>query len=169
MKTNLLRILQFTTVQAGVILLTLTGFSTQAHAGNLLPAVGPHPPGVYDKVSCGYLEVFSATQESQWGEGSYYYPHTGYRIYNASGKLLKWVENHDTNTDETPAKVELAPGTYTVWALSDNDGYVNVPVVIKLAQVTKVHLENGRDSDKEAIDPARAVTTPSGQIVGWKA
>src|ERR1700683_1211609 len=100
MKTNLLRILQFTAVQAGVILLTLTGFSTQAHAGNVLPAVGPQPPGVYDKVSCGYLEVFSTTQESQWGEGSYYYPHTGYRIYDASGKLLKWVENHNLNTDE---------------------------------------------------------------------
>jgi hypothetical protein len=156
-------------VQAGITLMILTGFSSQVHAGVVLPAVGPTPPGVYDKVSCGYLEVFSATQETQWGEGSYYYPHTGYRIYDASGKLLRWIDNHNTSTDENPEKVELAPGTYRVWALSDRDGYVNVPVIIKLARTTKVHLENGRVSENENIDPARAVTTPSGQIVGWKA
>jgi hypothetical protein len=169
MKTNLLRSLQSVFIQVGALVMALTWFSSQAQAGTTLPPVGPTPPGVYDKVSCGYLEVFSATQESQWGEGSTYYPHTGYRIYNSSGKMVKWVENHNTSIDEAPQKVELTPGTYTVWALSDKDGYVNVPVVIKLAQVTKVHLENGRDSDKEAINPARAVTTPSGQVVGWKA
>jgi flagellar hook assembly protein FlgD len=95
----------------------------------------------YDKVSVGYLTVFSSTEETQWGEGSYYYVHTGYRIYDSAGKVVKWVENHDTSIDEDPQKVELAPGTYTIWAQSDKDGYVKVPVVIKLARTTAVHLE----------------------------
>jgi hypothetical protein len=34
--------------------------------------------------------------------------------------------NHDDSTDETPEKVELAPGKYTIWAQSDKDGYVNI-------------------------------------------
>jgi hypothetical protein len=116
----------------------------QATAGVPLPAVESTHPGQYDKVSFGYLKVFSATQESQWGEGSFYYLHTGYRIYDASGKTLKWIENHASSIDEDPEKVELAPGSYTVWAQSDKDGYVKVPVVIKLAQTTAVHLENDR-------------------------
>jgi hypothetical protein len=166
MKTN--HLFSLSSGWIGALVLASVCLSMHVQAGIVLPAVGPHPPGVYDKVSCGYLEVFSATQETQWGEGSYYYPHTGYRIYDSNGKLMRWIDNHNTSTDENPEKVELAPGTYRVWALSDRDGYVNVPVIIKLAQVTKVHLENGRDSDKEAIDSSRAVTTPSGQVVGWK-
>ena len=169
MKTNLLPKFLFTLTQVGALVLALIGLSNPAQAGVVLPAVGPRPAGEYDKVSCGYLKVYSATQESQWGEGSNYYPHTSYRIYDSTGKVVKWVDNHNSSIDEDPQKVELAPGTYTVWALSDNDGYVKVPVVIKLAQTTAVHLENGRESDKETINPAKAIKTPSGQVVGWKA
>ena len=32
------------------------------------------------KAGTGCLQVFSETQEVQWGEGSFYHPHTGYRI-----------------------------------------------------------------------------------------
>ena len=79
------------------------------------------------------------------------------------------MENHDTSIDEDPQKVELPPGTYTVKAWSDNDGLVTVPVIIKVARTTNVHLEEGRASDKEAINSSKAVKTPTGQIVGWKA
>jgi hypothetical protein len=117
----------------------------QATAGVIRPAVAPTLPGQDDKVSSGYLEVFSSTQESQWGEGSYYHLHTGYHIYDSTGRAVKWVQNHDGRADEDPEKVELAPGAYTIWAQSDKDGYVKVPVVIKPAQTTAVHLENGRN------------------------
>jgi hypothetical protein len=165
MKTNLLS--PFISSLAGALVLTLVGFSTPVQAGPVLPAVGPTPPGHYDKVSCGYLEVYSRTQEKQWGEGSYYYPHTAYWIYSPGGKKVTVSNNCDT-TNETPERVELAPGTYTVKAWSDNDGLVTVPVIIKLARITSVHLEEGR-SNKEAIDSPSAVKAPSGQIVGWKA
>ena len=111
-------------------------------------AVEPTVVGQYDKPSSGYLKVFSVTQESQWGEGSYYYLHTGYRIYDSNGKAIKWIENHDSNIDEDPQKVELAPGAYTVRAQSDRDGYVKVQVVIKPAQTTAIHLEREHDKIK---------------------
>jgi hypothetical protein len=107
------------------------------------------PPN--DKASLGYLKVFSTTQESQWGEGSYYYLHTGYRIYDSNGKVVKWVENHATSIDEAPEKVELRPGTYTVWAQSDKDGYVKVPVIIRLDGMTTVHLERSWLSQKNSF------------------
>jgi len=90
----------------------------------------------------GYLTVFSSTEQTQWGDGAYYYVHTGYRIFNASGKAVKWVNNHDDTADETPAKVELAPGKYLIRAQSDKNGYVTIPVVIKLDHTTAVRLES---------------------------
>jgi hypothetical protein len=108
-----------------------------------------------DQGSVGYLKVFSSTQESQWGEGSYYYLHTGYRIFDRNGKAVKWVENHSDRNDEDPEKVELAPGTYIVWAQSDRDGYVKVPVTIKAARISAVHLEKG--DDRKIADPSPAV------------
>jgi hypothetical protein len=139
------------------LLLLLACFFLQGHA--------QASPGQDDSASFGYLKVFSSTQESQWGEGSYYYLHTGYRIYDSTGKVVKWVENHDSSTDETPEKVELAPGRYTIWAQSDKDGYVKVPIVVTPYQTALIHLE----SEQEEINPAQAVTTSSGKVVGWKA
>jgi hypothetical protein len=161
MKTNLLR--QFLAILTAAVLAPVLPI----HAGPVLPEVGPTPPGDYDKVSCGYLKVYSRTQQTQWGEGSYYYVHTPYWIYNSSGKRIRTVDNNFTGSiDETPEKVELAPGHYVVRAWSDNDGLVTVPVVIKLARTTSVNLEEGRD--QSALDEGRAVKAPSGQFVGWK-
>jgi len=166
MKTNLLsKLLSL----GGALVLALTSLTTTAQAGPVLPAVGPTPAGQYDKVTCGYLEVYSRTQEKEWGEGSYYYPHTAYWLYNSSGKKLRTVGNNSDGIDESPEKVELAPGVYTVKAWSDNDGLVTVPVVIKLARTTSVHLEDSRDSNKAASNSDKAVKSPSGQFVGWKA
>lgn len=103
-----------------------------------LPAVGPSTE--HEGVMCGYLEVYTPTQEHQWGEGSTYYPHTGYRLLTKDGKELKWVSNHQTDIDEDPEKVELAPGNYFITAQSDKYGMVRVPVIIKLAQTTVVRL-----------------------------
>ena len=123
------------------LILACFSLEGQARAGVTLPQVEPSDPGQNNRVTVGYLTVFSSTEETQWGDGPYYYVHTGYRIYDSAGKAVKWIANHDTSTDEAPEKIELAPGRYTIWAQSDKDGYVNVPVVIKLARTTVVHLE----------------------------
>jgi hypothetical protein len=130
---------------AGLVLLLACFFlQGQATANVTLPAAGPTHPEQNDKASVGYLTVFSSTQEAQWGEGSYYCPHTGYRIYDSTGKIVKWVENHASSNDEAPEKVDLAPGKYTIWAQSDRKGYVRVPAVIKMGRTTVVHLEEDR-------------------------
>ncbi len=131
-------------------------------------AVESTATGQDDKASSGYLKVFSATQEAQWGEGSSYYLHTGYRIDDSNGKTVKWVVNHNDNADETPEKVELAPGVYTIWAQSEKNGYVKVPVVVKPDQLTAIHLEKDETGHK-ATHPVKLVKTTNGQVVGWKA
>jgi hypothetical protein len=129
---------------AGLLLLLACFFLPgQAQADdNAFPTQAPTDPGQNDRVSVGYLMVFSSTEVAVWGDGPNYYVHTGYRIYNSAGKAVKWVTNHDSSVDEVPEKVELAPGQYTIWAQSGKDGFVKVPVVIKLGQTTAVHLEN---------------------------
>jgi len=101
----------------------------------------------------GHLQVFSSTEYAQGGEGPFYLLHTGYRIYNSKGEVVKWVENHGTDVDETPQIVELKPGSYTLWALSDSKGYVNISVKIKPARTTTVQLEDNREDKKILIHP----------------
>ena len=56
------------------------------------------------------------------------------------------------------------------WGESENDGLLRVPVVIKGGEKTVVTLERTKASDTDSqVDPARAVKTPSGGIVGWPA
>jgi hypothetical protein len=125
----------------------------QAWASVTLPAAGPTAAGQNDNISVGYLMVFSSTEENSpagVSDGDSYYIHTGYRIFDSTGKEVKWVTNHNNSTDENPEKVELAPGKYTIWAQSDKDGYVTVPVVVKPARTTVVHLENNAGDEQEA-------------------
>ena len=119
-----------------LLLLSCLCLPGQATAGMTRSAMETTPSSQMEKDCIGYLKVFSSTQESQWGEGSFYYPHTGYRIYDCNGNVVKWVENHNTSIDENPETVQLAPGVYTVWARSEKAGYVNVPVIIKRGAVT---------------------------------
>src|ERR1700761_6571428 len=102
MKTNLLPKFLNPIVPISALALALTCLTNPAQAGTALPAVGPRPLGEYAKVDCGYLTVFSSTEQTQWGENSYYYPHTGYRILDGNGKMVKWVDNHNSVIDEAP-------------------------------------------------------------------
>lgn len=165
MKSDFLRFVGLAAFAAGAWFTS----SFNAGAGPVLPAVGPTPPGLENKVTVGYLKVFSRTERSKWGTGPTVDVHTAYWIYDTSGKCIRTVRNHDTSVDEFPQSVELTPGTYVVKAWSSNDGLVTVPVVIKLARTTTVHLDRSLSSDSRAIDSGRAVTAPSGQVVGWKA
>ena len=119
--------------------------------------------GQSNKLYDGYLTVYSSTVESPCSEGPYYNVHTGYRITDSTGKTLRWINNHDSAIDETPAKVELAPGKYTIWAQSDKDGYVNVTVVIKPVQTTAIHLENDASGDSDSSNPSKVIATSSAQ------
>ena len=118
----------------------------------------PSPPG-----SRGYLRVYSATETDQIGEGTYYYPHTGYRIYDGDGRLVKFVPNHIGNMDESAALVSLPAGQYRVKAQSDIYGWVTVPVVVEAGEITSVHLQSTWPGPVHAL-----VRLPDGRPVGWK-
>ncbi len=148
MKTNPIRKFPRFLAHSALLVLALGYCSTGAQAGPVLQPIGPTPPGHYDKVTCGYLEVYSRTQQYQWGEGGYYYPHTPYWIYTADGKRLRTIGNNSDSIDETPEKVALTPGTYVVKAWSDDNGLVTVPVHVQLARTTRVHLEDGPDNNE---------------------
>src|ERR1700742_4338409 len=46
-------------------------------AGLFVPGLaGAHPVDAAKPAATGYLQVFSSTEQSQWGEGSFYYLHT---------------------------------------------------------------------------------------------
>ncbi|HEX4141227.1 MAG TPA: hypothetical protein VHY09_12830, partial [Candidatus Methylacidiphilales bacterium] len=112
MKSTMFRSLLHKFVVTGAVALAPAIIAAPAHAGPVLPTVGPDND--YARVSCGYLKVYSRTEQTQWGENTYYYPHTAYWIYNSAGKRIKTVANHDSSIDESPAKVSLMPGNYVV-------------------------------------------------------
>jgi hypothetical protein len=125
------------------LLALLGGLLLQGHA-----LAGSAPAGPSRPASPGYLEVFSATEETPGNEGSYYFPHTGYQIYDARGNAVRWIENHGNSVDEAPQKIALTPGTYTIWAQADKRGYVRVSVTIKAGRATTLNLEDHDDSQE---------------------
>jgi hypothetical protein len=153
-------------------LVCLLGFNGCASAAPMvtLNAVGPKPPDVRPAgPMLGYLKVYSATTEYNDGD-LMYYPHSRYSIYTGSTRY-KWVDNHETESDESPQVVALPVGTYYVLAQSELDGLVRVPVIIKGGQTTVVNLERGRtsDGDTQGVQSSRGVVLPSGQVAGWRA
>jgi len=136
-KTNILRKLPSTLTQIGALALALICFSSQTHAAEVGGVYRPSTFAGPTPVSHGYLVVYTPTQETTWGCGDEYYPHTGYRIYDANGKSVEWVRNNDGRMDPDPQTVKLVPGNYTIRGLG-----VAARVQIKLAATTTVHLDN---------------------------
>lgn len=128
--------------------------------------VGPAPVSGSNISSTGSLQVFSATETHQIGENCYYYPHTGYKIFSESGKLLRYIPNHSCVEDETPSYVSLPAGHYTVKAESIFYPTVMVPVIIKEGRMTQVHLDSDRKLPANASED-QIVRLPDGRVVGW--
>ena len=112
-------------------------FTNQTHAAEVGGVYRPSPFKGDTPVSHGYLVVYTPTQETTWGCGEEYYPHTGYQIFDATGKFVQRVSNHDSTIDDHPQTVKLLPGSYTI----RGRGFA-ARVQIKLAATTRVHLDN---------------------------
>jgi hypothetical protein len=89
----------------------------------------------------GFLVVYSDTESPIMTDDVMYYPHTGYKIYDSHGVYVRYVQNHVSATDESPSRVALPAGKYTIRARSEVDGEVAVPVVIRGLSTTVVNLE----------------------------
>jgi hypothetical protein len=107
----------------------------------VLAPVGPNPSGETAFAGNGSLEVFSDTETHEIAENTYYYPHTGYSLRDASGRLVEYVPNHIGSTDESPTLVTIPAGDYKVIAESSSYGRVTVPVAILPDRTTIVHLD----------------------------
>ena len=134
-----------------------------------LATVGPESIVHASSATKGYLQVFSATQKSVpvVSDDSWLLDlHTGYEIYDQSGKESRFVPNHMSNLDTSPDTVTLMAGTYNIVAESTWCGLVTVPVVIQKGKTTVVHLDNNWFPSSNT--PAgKLVFLPNGEAVGW--
>jgi len=133
-----------------------------------LTVTEPVGPGISTTGRNGALQIYTATEEHPDGDNTYYYPHTGYHIYDDAGKEIKYVFNHVGTMDETPSVVDLSPGSYKVAAQAEAYGRVRIPVIIKARCTTIIHLERGWKPPENAKD-ADLVRMPDGQPIGWRA
>jgi hypothetical protein len=107
----------------------------------VLAPVGPDSPHPTENKTAGTLVVYSDTESPIMTSEVMYYPHSGYKIYDSRGAYVKYVPNHVSATDESPSRVSLPAGNYTIRARSEINGEVSVPVVIKGLRTTVVNLE----------------------------
>ncbi len=106
-----------------------------------LPTVTPDSNRVPAGKVTGYLVVYTDTESPIMTDDVMYYPHTGYKIYDSHGTYVRFVQNHVSATDESPSRVALPAGTYTIRGRSEINGEVAVPVVIRGLSTTVVNLE----------------------------
>src|SRR5580704_8224476 len=105
----------------------------------VLPTVGPNS-GPRDSIA-GFLVVYTDTESPINTGDIQYYPHTSYKIYDSHGAFIRSVPNHMSERDESPSRVDLPPGRYTVVGKSETQGEVAVLVVVSALRTTVVNLE----------------------------
>lgn len=132
-------------------------------------AVGPAPYTMAASSDrAGQLQVFSETEEYEYDESVPYYPHRDYMILTMTGKRLKHVWNYQNHEDELPAIISLPAGKYLVTANAEQYGPVQVPVVIKPGEMTRVVLQPGWNPGT-AFASTDLVQMPKGYFIGWRA
>jgi hypothetical protein len=132
-----------------------------------LDSVGPAPVKTAAYVPMGWLRVYTATDAHEIGDNTYYYTHTGYRIYNENGQLWKYILNHTGDMDESVANVQIPEGNYRISAQSEAYNLVSMQITIEAGKTTDVHLETTWKAPVGA-STNELVYLPDGYPVGWK-
>lgn len=130
-------------------LATMTGCASNQKV-TLLAPVGPDSGRVPGTKTPGYLVVYTDTESPIINDSPMYYPHTGYKIFDARGSYVRYVQNHISSSDESPSRVTLPPGNYIIRGQSEIDGDVAVPVLIKGLRTTVVNLEKRSHNPQES-------------------
>ena len=130
----------------GMMMIAGGGCAENQEAAVLKP-VGPIAVHKRPPSEAGFLVVYTAIEEPRINPDTMYAPHTSYVIYDSRGAFFQNVRNHVGAWDETPDRVILPPGKYTIKAESEMDGEVVVPIIIKPAKTTLVNLEPRREPD----------------------
>ena len=147
----------------------LTPGCTLIRQSAIVAPVGPPPLVPADRASEGRLVVYSALDIGTPGDSDYARYHSGYRIYSADGKSLRWVNNRVRTSSEDPEVVSLPPGRYRVLARAAAFGTVTVPVVIEAGKTTFVHLDGSELAGGGQTTAIGFVSLPDGLIIGWRA
>jgi len=136
----------------------------------VLDPIGPISGGRLDFVGLakGFLQVHSVTYPVDSG-GIIYQPHTSYSVYSMEGKRLWGVINHVGQDDNRPMTIEIPPGFYFVYAISDRFGQVKVPVFIVASKTTVVYLEGAGMPHPGSIPESQLVRLPDGRVAGRRA
>jgi hypothetical protein len=111
------------------------------------PAVVLEPVGPAATVAQpaqGYLIVATEVEPPSMSADTMFCPHTAYAIYDRHGVFLRTVRNHLGPWDESPERVSLRPGNYTISAQASSRGDVLVPVIIRQGETTQVDLERSQ-------------------------
>jgi len=111
--------------------------------------------------------VFSAEDFGTPGDELARYP-SGYWLYSAEGKRLKYISNRTGSRGPEPAKVSLPPGRYKVVARAASFGTVTVPVVLEAGKTTFVHLDGSELTGASPNSTSEVVRLPDGLIIGWR-
>lgn len=174
----------FCTIGACAMLAAATLLSGCAGTPRMtLDTVGPAPTQATAIMAAkGSLVVFSDTETvydsdlparrsfEHWTPSSYTWQYSGYKIFSADGKFIKFVKNNSETTLLHPQQVDLPAGKYCVAADSQGYGRIAVPVVISASKVTVVHLDaTGFQPGEYGLDQTNTVQLPDGRIVGWRA
>jgi hypothetical protein len=152
----------------GIAMISLLGGCASTPV--VLAPVGPNPLSHSGVNSRGQLLVYSAWQGHGEGNNPCYYQHSNYYIYQPSGKLVRHVENIVGHYDQSPRTELLPAGKYVVQARAKGYGnvWIEVPVIIRGGQTTKIHLDNEWMVPAD-ISKTELVSTPNGYPVGWRA
>jgi len=134
----------------------------------MLSPVGPPPLARPSGATDAGLSVFSADDFGTPGDELARY-HSGYWLYSADGKRLKYISNRAGSQGREPAKVSLSPGRYRIIARAAAFGTVTVPVVLEAGKTTFVHLDGSELSGASRTSTAEFVSLPDGLIIGWRA
>ena len=120
------------------------------------------------KDSNGTLIVYTETSTYESG-GNYYYPHKPYEIFNSKLERILYVANHINNTDENPAKISLAPGTYLIrpemsggkqhdfWIAVEAEKIATVDVASLIKELAKTDTEKKNEIKREDLGPGKTI------------
>ena len=147
----------------GAAALIMTGCST---AQMSTARVGPSPAGGTVGPGRGQLEVFSALSPRLEGENPTWQQHSDYYVLDSHGRRVKHVMNAKGYYSTLPRLVTLPAGEYVVKARPSGALWINVPVVVKPNEITRVHLDG---SWKPNAPAAEIVMAPEGYPIGWRA
>ena len=90
--------------------------------------------------SYGTLVVYTQTEAIEDG-GMFYYPHLPYELYSNRHELLRSIPNRLNNTDESPTKLKLKPGSYIVKPTLIDGTTKEILITIEPGKLTSVDVE----------------------------